>query len=283
MECIYDKQKLKDVLKDFHEISGLRIAVFDTFFNEIVAYPDGLCGFCRKIRMEKDLQKMCTSCDKNALINCTEVKTGQASQASQTIYRCHMGLIEAVSPIKHGEFVLGYIMIGQTLEESDIQKQWVFTKSVCGNYGILSEDYFKEFNGIIKLSKDKILSAAKIMSICATYIFTQNLIGISSNSFASKVIQLIDENLESAFTLTDLCKTLYVGKTKLCTDFKKEFGQSVGTIIQQKRIERAKKLLTQTDKSISEIALQVGIPDCNYFIKIFKTHIGITPAKFRKT
>jgi YesN/AraC family two-component response regulator len=47
------------------------------------------------------------------------------------------------------------------------------------------------------------------------------------------------------------------------------------------RIEIAKRLLTDTGKSINDIARLVGIPDESYFSRIFRQHAGKTPKAFR--
>lgn len=49
------------------------------------------------------------------------------------------------------------------------------------------------------------------------------------------------------------------------------------------RIEKAKQLLTNTDKEIISVCFEVGFDDLSYFYKIFKTETGITPRQFRTT
>ena len=45
----------------------------------------------------------------------------------------------------------------------------------------------------------------------------------------------------------------------------------------------AKSLLEKTGLSIKEISLYIGIPDWNYFTKLFKKAFGITPTEYKKT
>lgn len=47
------------------------------------------------------------------------------------------------------------------------------------------------------------------------------------------------------------------------------------------RIERAVELLQQTDIPVREIAVRVGYTDANYFTKVFKRHLGVTPTEYR--
>lgn len=50
----------------------------------------------------------------------------------------------------------------------------------------------------------------------------------------------------------------------------------------QLRMDEARRLLTQTGRSIQEIAEQVGYDDPSYFCKVFKKSAGVTPNRFRK-
>ena len=49
------------------------------------------------------------------------------------------------------------------------------------------------------------------------------------------------------------------------------------------RIERAKKLLLNSDMNIKNICLDTGYSDPNYFSRIFKRQVGVTPTDFRES
>ena len=59
-------------------------------------------------------------------------------------------------------------------------------------------------------------------------------------------------------------------------------GKSAISYINEYRIERASALLSSTDASITEIADSVGIPDPNYFTRIFTRVKGKSPKEYRK-
>lgn len=64
--------------------------------------------------------------------------------------------------------------------------------------------------------------------------------------------------------------------------FKKETGQNFSDFLISYRIEKAKKLLSGSDKNISEIAQEVGYSDVRYFGKLFKRKVEITPSEYKK-
>ena len=51
--------------------------------------------------------------------------------------------------------------------------------------------------------------------------------------------------------------------------------------INAKRIELAKDLLRESNETTKYIAIQVGLPNYNYFLRLFKTIVGQTPSAYR--
>ena len=68
----------------------------------------------------------------------------------------------------------------------------------------------------------------------------------------------------------------------LNTSFKKAMGVTLTQYIHSKKIERAKKMLTQTDESITDICADLGYFDQSHFYRRFKAETGVTPKKYRK-
>ena len=55
----------------------------------------------------------------------------------------------------------------------------------------------------------------------------------------------------------------------------------IAQYVTYKRIEEAKRLLANELTSVSKIAVQVGIGDYNYFCKLFRKNVGLSPGKYR--
>lgn len=64
--------------------------------------------------------------------------------------------------------------------------------------------------------------------------------------------------------------------------FKSRFHQTPMDYLIHYRIEQAKRLLTQTEASVTEIAFQAGFQSSAYFTKTFRTLQGMTPTAFRQ-
>ena len=64
--------------------------------------------------------------------------------------------------------------------------------------------------------------------------------------------------------------------------FKNHVGVGFSEYVTAKRLEAARELLLTTDESVGQIAAAVGIPNANYFSRLFKANVGLTPVKFRQ-
>ena len=64
--------------------------------------------------------------------------------------------------------------------------------------------------------------------------------------------------------------------------FKEETGENFIEYLTKLRIQKAKELLVDKEKSMKEICGQVGYSDPNYFSRIFKKSVGVTPTEYRE-
>ncbi|WP_159881001.1 response regulator [Paenibacillus puerhi] len=96
-----------------------------------------------------------------------------------------------------------------------------------------------------------------------------------------KLILYMKENYRSIISLKTLAGQVAMDEKYISTLFKKKTGTNVIQFLHQLRIEEAKLRLEQTSLSVSEIGLQVGYENDNYFIKIFKRFTGLTPNTYR--
>lgn len=107
----------------------------------------------------------------------------------------------------------------------------------------------------------------------------------SSNNYSlpiQRVITYIDTDLTADLSLKALSDSLNINSSYLSTLFKKETGMTLTNYVNKKRIEHAVYLLSSTDMQIQNIAQYCGIPDVNYFTKIFKKVMNKTPSEFKE-
>lgn len=97
------------------------------------------------------------------------------------------------------------------------------------------------------------------------------------------VLKFMRENYDKQISLNDMAQAAAVSAKYFCYFFKEMTRHTPVEYLNAYRIEKASKMLLNTDKSVTEIAFLCGFNDLSYFIKTFKEHkSGVTPAKFRK-
>lgn len=94
--------------------------------------------------------------------------------------------------------------------------------------------------------------------------------------------QLIENNYAKLRLPKEYAALLYITPNHLNGLCKEFLGVSAGTLIRERVILEAKRLLINLDLMVSEIAVKLNFDDQSYFVKFFKKYEGITPEKFRK-
>ena len=83
-------------------------------------------------------------------------------------------------------------------------------------------------------------------------------------------------------TLNELCHLIDVTPQHLCRIFKQCTGMRPVEYITHIRLDYAKNLLANTKHSISDISVWCGFENQNYFWRIFKKNVNMTPGEYRK-
>ena len=83
-------------------------------------------------------------------------------------------------------------------------------------------------------------------------------------------------------TLDQLAQLVGTSSVNFRRQFTRTFGISPGRYITTIRLNAARMLLTTTEKSVADIAVEVGFFDQSHFIKAFKRERGTTPGRYRR-
>ena len=96
------------------------------------------------------------------------------------------------------------------------------------------------------------------------------------------MVQHIGESWDGPLALSELSRQLGYTPQYLCSLFRKETGMSPGRYLQKLRVEKSCRLLAESKRPVTEIALAVGYCDMKHFEQVFKRDVGITPREFRR-
>lgn len=108
-----------------------------------------------------------------------------------------------------------------------------------------------------------------------------NYIPSKNHDVIKKALLYISEHFNSQLTLEDVAAHVHLHPSYFSTLFKQMTGSSFKEYLNMVRIEESKRLLSNTDFSIIDIAVAVGFEDQSYFSKVFKKYTGLTPKQFR--
>ncbi len=275
MSCIFNKAKLKEVLRDFHTITRATISVWDADFNQLLYYPKPMAHLCAAIKSSPTGKEMCFKSDMTACIRA-------AAEKKPYTFTCHAGLVDTAVPVYYEGEIIAYMMFGQIRDTeryySDVEK----VIPLCKRYGI-GETEVREYYEMLPLfDRRQIEAASNFLSMCTTYLHISQMIKVEKNHLASGIDNYITENIKSPLTVEELCKKFNISKNMLYDVSHRFFNTTIRDYIIRKRLDMAKHLLTTTQISVSEISETVGFSDYNYFIRAFGKRIGFSPLEYRK-
>lgn len=97
----------------------------------------------------------------------------------------------------------------------------------------------------------------------------------------ARVVEFIESHLSDDLALRHLADTAEMSPSYFLTLFKRSTGRAPHQFLIEKRIEKAKTLLTQTKLPIADIAAQTGFADQSHMTRLMRRHTGLTPRQVR--
>jgi AraC-like DNA-binding protein len=92
---------------------------------------------------------------------------------------------------------------------------------------------------------------------------------------------LADSRYAEPLEVDDLARAAGLSKAHFSREFRRTFGESPYVYLMTRRLERAAALLRNTDHSVAEICLEVGLQGVGSFTTSFKRMFGMTPTAYR--
>ena len=265
--------EIKSILKDFYSVSGIRISIHDTEFNEIYSYPAEATPFCKALQKNSAVLADCKKNDSSAFG--IVKKTGEVY-----VYKCRRGLFEAVAPVYHYGTLSGYLMMGQICDGSPETMDNLIEKATV----ILGDrQKAEELSKSVKSIDRKLIdSYINIMTVLAGYLTGTNRLITHNEKLPQLIKEYINKNFSAKITLSILSQKFGCCNATLTKTFKKEYNLSIMEYLCDVRLEKSKEMIVKTRKSFKEIAADCGFYDQNYFSKIFAKKYGSSPTEYRK-
>jgi two-component system response regulator YesN len=105
---------------------------------------------------------------------------------------------------------------------------------------------------------------------------------LSNDDIIHTVQTYVADHLSDSLSLDELGSIVHLHPVYLSKLYKQETGENLSNYISTKRLEKASRLLLDSNLHVLDISHLVGYKKPQYFIKLFKDQYGITPQQYRK-
>ena len=263
-------KELDSLLMDFHTLTNMKICIYNSKGEEVEYYPERFSSFCSRLREDKDKEALCMECDAKALRLCKETRKAQ-------IYTCHAGLTECVVPVMDAlGTIKGFIVIGQMRGAEGACE----TPMLVGD--TLNGSLSKEFSLLPIVPKDKLAAAVHILEVCAGYELLKKAVEEFEMGLETRIEEYVRKNIAENLCVENLCREFRLSRVELYNVIYRGYRCTPAGYVKARRLDFASELLKTTNLSVNKIASKCGIPDYNYFSKVFKRAFGVSPREYRK-
>lgn len=104
----------------------------------------------------------------------------------------------------------------------------------------------------------------------------------STTKMYGDIFKYIEENYYRKIYTQELASIVHVSTSHFCRSFKTHTGKTVTDYINNVRLEKALTLFNDQSLNITQIALQCGFDNINYFSRLFKKYFKMSPTEYRR-
>ena len=101
------------------------------------------------------------------------------------------------------------------------------------------------------------------------------------DALVNTIQQRIEQDCTTALSIEEIANQYNVSQRTLIRRFNNALGMPPNTYLQSVRIERARKMLEESDFNVETILNKIGYEDASSFRRLFKRKTGITPTEYR--
>ncbi|MBO5888602.1 MAG: PocR ligand-binding domain-containing protein [Clostridia bacterium] len=272
MSIEYKTNKMTDITYDFFSATGINLSILDSNFSTL-QYTDKASAneYCKYINSNFAMSSKCLICDYALLKECKEKK-------QPVSHICHAGLLDIAIPIIHNQSILGYILLGQL----KVDENFLNVKNSLA-VNDLDINKLEVLYSTLPIKNDSFIkSIINLATILAKHLLLENIVKPTNPSTLDTLVSFINDNIHAPLSVEYIAQQNFVSVSLVYKLFYKNFNTTVKDYINKKRCELSLTLLMFSDKSLNDIAFEVGFSSLSYFSKVFKKLYGVSPLKYRQ-
>lgn len=101
------------------------------------------------------------------------------------------------------------------------------------------------------------------------------------NPLVQAILGYLGERVEETVRIEDICAEFGYSRSYLSRVFQAETGETLAACAMAMKVDRAKRLIRETDMNFSQISARLSFENPQYFSRVFKRHTGMTPSEFK--
>jgi AraC-like DNA-binding protein len=136
--------------------------------------------------------------------------------------------------------------------------------------------------GVAAVLGKGLFSVPEVLAQVETALAHSKRLGSPATRTVRDAMAYIHEHYADPLTRAQIAAHVAITERYLTHCFRQELGVTPVTYLNRYRVTRARHLLEQGGKTITEVALAVGFSDSSYFNRVFRQEVGVTPSEWRK-
>jgi AraC-like DNA-binding protein/ligand-binding sensor protein len=250
-----------------HWRPALRGASNENPFCELMARSNRVCAACLEVQRKL---------------------TEKIGDRSRTV-TCFAGLSDSAVPIRVGDQLIGFLQTGQILLQQPTKFGFDRAAKQLVDWGVhvdlrkAREAYFHTK----VLTKKQYVATLRLLEIFGRHLsILSNQIAVESSAEEPPAIarakRFIAQNQNGALCLATVAKAVNTSTFYFCKLFKRATGLTFTDYVARVRIEKAKALLLDSNRRVSEVAYDVGFQSLTHFNRVFRKIVGQSPTSYRQ-
>ena len=264
------------LLNAFAAATGVSISFFNRHFGCVADSMPGIPDYCAHLHRSKRCIDCCTQSDMAALRQVEQ--TGKPYR-----YICPFGMMEAIAPIVEGDEITGYLMIGSIALPGQEQEETLLRlareRDARADVAVLRA----HIRTLPRCDKARFDACCDLMTVLAAHFAREVIDRGDERTVVALLKDYLKKNLQKKITLAELGMRMHCSTVTLTKAFRRETGTSIMQYLQEKRLQYAKKLLSETNMPIKEVAERCGFAEPPYFSRCFKREFGVSPKDCRRS
>jgi DNA-binding response OmpR family regulator len=147
---------------------------------------------------------------------------------------------------------------------------------------LTEDDMARLSNGVATVMSKGLYGVEEMLSHIETALARDKKLGTDSQRLVRKAMAYIHEHYMEEVTRENLARHVNSSDGHLARCFRQETGISPMAYLNRYRVNQSRSILTNTDQSITAVAMAVGFSDNNYFSRVFRQEVGCSPMVYRR-